>query len=371
MTTKSVAITRSRYTKPTYDTSKFTEVIDTFCEYIAKMPSEMQFSTVKQFLEDSDLNNLLFKLFTEGDYSSEDPLRLSAYSIYNGMLLKHIFEGGKLSDLSKLPESFDYTPYIDKLVGILINESNSETTINVEEWLSEHNIYDKLVLDNGSSQTIPLRLILQKLTGNDSWINDVNSEWTEIKEFIKENTVQAYSYCKQLFFNKDEEFVKSHAIVDVLDDNTIKQWANDLMEEEKVPAVFLRVLIEQITDDNLNVWGKYIKKGYDVSSSYDLLRENIIKGLTEKNVEGVRAFLNICSEKEISAIDIFCDVEDLSDEIKAELFYLTENSNFYNALSEKSIVIKHMNNSGNPELKNFLKFCSKNLPDDELLRTIN
>ena len=254
-TTKSVANTRSRYTKPTYDTSKFTEIIDTFCEYIAKMPSEMQSSTVKQFLEDSDLNNLLFKLFTEGDYSSEVPLRLSAYRIYNGLLLEQIFEGGKLSDLSKLPESFDYTPYIDKLVGILINESNSETTINVEKWLGEHNIYDKLELDDTATPTIPLRLILQKLTGNDSWINDISANWLDIKEFVKENTAMAYSYCKQLFFNKDEEFVKSHAIVDVLDDNTIKQWANDLMEEEKVPAVFLRVLIEQIADDNFNVWG--------------------------------------------------------------------------------------------------------------------
>ena len=370
-TTKNVANTRSRYTNSTYDTSKFTEIIDTFCEYIAKMPSEMQSSTVKQFLEDSDLNNLLFKLFTEGDYSSEDPLRLSAYSIYNGLLLKQIFEGGKLSDLSKLPESFDYTPYIDKLVVILINESNSETTINVEKWLGEHNIYDKLELDDTATQTIPLRLILQKLTGNDSWINDISADWLDIREFVKGNTARAYSYCKQLFFNKDEEFVKSHAIVDVLDDNTIKQWANDLMEEEKVPTVFLRVLIEQIADDNFNVWGRYIKKGYDVSTSYDLLRENILKELTEKNVEGVRAFLNICSEKGISAIDIFSNVEDLSDEIKAELFYLTENSKFYNAISEKSIVIEHMNNSGNPELKSFLKFCSKNVTDEELLTTIN
>ena len=54
MTTIKSSIKRSRYTEPTYDTSKFTEVIDTFCEYIAKMPSEMQSSTVKQFLEDSD-----------------------------------------------------------------------------------------------------------------------------------------------------------------------------------------------------------------------------------------------------------------------------------------------------------------------------
>jgi len=371
MTTKKSSITRSRYTEPTYDTSKFSEVIDTFCEYIAKMPSEMQSSTVKQFLEDSDLNKLLFRLFTQGDYTSEDSLRLSAYNVYNGFLLEHLFEGGRLSDLSELPESFDYTPYIDKLVRILINESYSESTTNVEKWLSEHNIFDKLELDDTATQTIPLRLILQRLTGDDSWINDISADWSDIREFIKENTAQAYPYCKQLYFNKDEEFAKNHAIVDVLDANIIKQWANDLMEEEKVPVVFLRVLIEQIVDDNLNIWGKYIKKGYDVSSSYDLLRKNIINELTEKNIEPVRAFLNICNEKEISAVDIIGKAEDLNNDIKAELFYLTQNPKFYSAISEKSIVIEHMNNSGYPELKDYLKFCSENLTDEELLMTIN
>ena len=89
------------------------------------------------------------------------------------------------------------------------------------------------------------------------------------------------------------------------------------MEADNVPVAFLRVLMEQIADANLELWGEYIGKDFDVSSSYDVLRESLSKKLTEKDVEGVRAFLKICSKKEISAIDIFSNVEDLSDEIKA------------------------------------------------------
>lgn len=354
-----------------YNISKFTIIIDTFCEYIEERPQKRQSIIIDQFLEDKELHELLLKIFIEGEYTTEDPLRQTAYMLYRRKLLDQLFVSGTMSDLSKLPESFDFTLYIDKLTNILIKEASLNSGSAVENWLSTHPIYDKLVLDNAATQTIPLRLILKKLTGKQSWIDDISADWSDIREFIKGNTARAYYYCKQLFMDKNEEFVKSHKIVDVLDDNTIKLWASNLMETENVPVTFLRVLMEQITYNNLDLWGNYITKGYDVSPSYDVLRDNISKKLTENDVEGVRAFLKICSKKEISAIDIFSNVEDLSDEIKAELFYLTENSYFYNALSEKSIVIEHMNNSGNPELKSFLKFCSKNLADDELLSTIN
>ena len=354
-----------------YDISKFAVIIDTFCEYIAERPQKRQSIIIDQFLEDKELHELLLKIFIEGEYTTEDPLRQTAFMLYRRTLLDQLFESGTISELSKIPESFDFTLYIDKLTNILINEASTNSDSDVEKWLSIHPVYDQLVLDNTATHTIPLRLILKKLTGKNSWIEDINADWLDIREFVKEKPARAYPYCKQLFFDKDEEFVKNHEIVDVLDDNTIKRWASNLMEADNVPVVFLRVLMEQIADDNLELWGKYIRKDFDVSSSYDLLRKNIIKELTEKNVEGVRAFLKICSEKEISAIDIFSNVEDLSDEIIAELFYLTENSKFYNALSEKLIVIEHMNNSGTPEFKNFLKFCTKNLTDEVFLSTIN
>ena len=80
-------VIRYSYSSPTYDTSKFAEIIDSFCEYIADMPVERQSSTVKQFLEDTGLNTLLFKIFTEGVFSSDNSSYLSAYKLYNNLLL--------------------------------------------------------------------------------------------------------------------------------------------------------------------------------------------------------------------------------------------------------------------------------------------
>ena len=354
-----------------YNISKFAVIIDTFCEYIAERPQKRQSIIIEQFLEDKELNELLLKIFTEGEYATEDPLRQTAYMLYRRILLDRLFESGTMSDLSKLPESFDFTLYIDKLTNILINEASSNSDCDVEKWLSIHPVYDKLVLDNTATQTIPLRLILKKLTGKDTWIEDISADWPDIREFVKENPDRAYSYCKQFFVNKDEEFMKSHAVVDILDDDTITRWSNDLLEEDVVPAIFLRILLEQNVGETLELWGKYVKKGYDISSSYSFLSDDLCKELADKNIEGVRSFLNICSEKEISITDIFSNLDTLSDEIKAELFYLSENPIFYNALTEKSIVIKHYDNSGIPETKKFLKFCSKNLSDEELLSTID
>ncbi len=52
------------------------------------------------------------------------------------------------------------------------------------------------------------------------------------------------------------------------------------------------------------------------------------------------------------------------DELKAELFYLTENSEVYNSIGQKSIVVNHMNEAGINEFKIFLKFCYRNLDDE-------
>jgi ATP-dependent DNA helicase RecQ len=371
LTRSAVSNTSYRQSVTAYDTSKYKDVIDAFCEYNAERPQKRQEIIINQFFEDKELYNLIFKIFTEGEYLTDDSSRQKAYSLYRRMLLETLFESGKVSDLYVLPESFDYTPHIDKLADLLVKESLSNSIAVLEKWIGEHDISDKLKLDNSAATTIPLRLVLKKVTGNSSWIDDLNVDWTTIRDFIKDHTIQAYSYCKQLFINKDEEFVKDHALVDILDGNTIIRWSNNLMEEKDVPIAFLRTLMEQQVEESLEMWGKYVKSGYDISPSYSVLRKVLSAELTRKNVEGVRAFLNICGEKEISTKDIFGNVDDLSDDIKAELFYLTEDIVFYNAHTKKSTIIEKINNSGIPEVRKFLKFCSKNLTNEELDDTLN
>lgn len=312
-----------------FDTSKFPEIIDCFCEFLANIPTERQESTVNQFLDDPALNKLLFKIFTEGEYISEDSSRLYAHQIFSHMLVEHVFETGKLSDLSILPDAFDYTSYIDKLTAILVKEACSNSSTQVENWLGNHDLHDKLTLDAKDVNTIPLRLILKKLYGDSSWVEELSADWSDIREFIKTDTAHAYSYCKQLFINKDQAFIKNHTVVDLLDDDTIILWCNDLMKEEDVPTTFLRILMEHKVEGNLELWGKYLKNGYDISSSYGVLRKGLSTEIKE-NAEGVRSFLSICCKNAISVTDIFGDAQDLSDEMYAELFATTGEYEYLN-----------------------------------------
>ena len=91
------------------------------------------------------------------------------------MLSEQIFVFGGFAGLSKLPESFDYTSHIDKMSEILVKEALYNSTA-VEDWLEQHNnLYDEIVLENKDSNTIPLRIILTKLTNNNIWIKSIRT----------------------------------------------------------------------------------------------------------------------------------------------------------------------------------------------------
>lgn len=138
-----------------YDTSKFPEVIDCFCEYVGDAPVERQEASVLQFLSDPALNDLLFKIFLEGDYMPVNGIRRDTHSLFIRLLTKQVFESGKLSELSKLPATFDYTPYIGGLTGILVNEAVQDTEA-VAHWLTSHDVSSLLTLDETDFNTIPL-----------------------------------------------------------------------------------------------------------------------------------------------------------------------------------------------------------------------
>ena len=352
-----------------YDASKFSVIVDAFCEYIEDKSAEIQSTIIKEFLEDVQLSNLLSKIFTECDYTTTDSMRFSAYQLFCKLLTDWIFERGKLSDLSMLPASFNYTPYKDKLASILVKEARVDSK-GVDEWLAVHDVIELLILDNKNVRTIPLRLVLTKHTNNYSWLDDLKADWSAIREFIKKDTIHAYQYCKCLFVSKDEEFVEGHPVVDILDEDTICRWCDELMEEENVPNNLLRVLMEQKVEDNLERWGKYVQKGFSLVSSYKVLR-NALTNEIKKNADGVRAFLNICGEKGITLTDIFGEARGLSDELRTDLFLITENVEIYNEIVNKSAVIEYLNGAEDKDVIKFLKFCYLNLNDDELYGIIN
>lgn len=342
----------SRYGS-TYDTDKCADIIDTFCEFIADMPHERQESTIHQFLDDPELNKLLFRIFTEGKYVTEDVARLSAFSLYSGILLNHVFDSGKLDSLSTLPSSFDFTPYIDKLTTILVNESKNSSTL-VERWISEHDVIDKLNLDDADVETIPLRLILQEQSGNTSWLNNLKVDWPAIRNFIKDNNSLGFKYCRLIFAEKDEEYIKSHAVIDILDDDTIKEWCSSLIESEHAPTQFLRMLMEHKIVGNLDLWSKYVRKGFIITPSFPILRTALSAEIVD-NADGVRSFVATCNENNISTFDLFGRDKGLSDEMYAELFVVTGDFEYLNNMEDFDATSSWVANQSSEFVVSFIK----------------
>ncbi len=328
---RSLGPLHSRINEP--DTSKYPEIIDCFCEYVSDKKEQKRESIIKEFLRDPELSNLLNKIFTEGKYATEDEAKLSSYSLYIQLLVKDIFEQGKLSSLNRLPDIFDFTPYMDKLARILVSEAQSGSDKTVEEWLNKHQVINKLKISDTETDTIPLRLILNKITNDSSWIDGLTVGWSDIREFIKKGNTEAYQYCRALFTGKDADFVNSHKVIDLLNDDTINKWCDDLMNEDVVPYEFLRHFMEHKIEGNLDRWDEYVRKGFDIIPSLSVLRP-ILSVEIKENAKGVRCFLRTCNEKGFSISDIFGKEKGLSDEIYAELFVSTGNNEYLNLMAD-------------------------------------
>ena len=113
-----------------------------------------------------------------------------------------------------------------------------------------------------------------------------------------------YSFCFQYFRDKDTDFVANHKVVDLLSDDVLSLWCDNLMDESKIPLAFLRTLMEYNVIENLERWEKFIRLGNDISSSYSLLRPALSSEIKKKS-EVVRSLLDACKEREISLNDIF------------------------------------------------------------------
>lgn len=325
-------ITRYSAPTPSFDTEKFQDVIDCFCDFVSQKSEHKRESLIKEFLDDISLNKLLFTVFTEGEYITDDETKKAIYSQFKDILVNHLFETDKLDDLSVLPLTFDYTPYADKLTAILVNEAK-HNSVAVERWISERDIIDMISLQNTDVDTIPLRLILQEKSGNTAWLDGLTCDWSAIKDFIKDYPSYGYRYCKLFFIDKDEEFIKHHNLIDILNDDTINEWCDKLINDDNTPSVFLRILMEHAISGNLDLWSKYVRKGFTIVPSFPALRIALSTEIIE-NADGVRSFISICNENNIPTVELFGKDEGLSDEMYAELFVTTGDFEYLNNMED-------------------------------------
>ena len=298
-----IHIIQSIVKKNPHDKGKYIEILESFCIYLSHLNKSQKEQTIQEFLSDRNLVSLLFVLLSE---TSKDPTD----KIY-----------------------FDYSTCIELTESILIEESIKKDT-KVKPWLSEHlEVLDKLHLKNDDIRTIPLRLILADLTDNNNWITSITDNWEIIISFIQE-TGYLFDLCTKYFLDRDDQFVLSHKITNILD-NPIKQWCLEIFNSENCERLksFLKFLVSSIADKDIDIVEKYILRGYDYSSFIPkigtLLNEKI-----KENSEQVRSFIHTCREQNISIDTILPKRIEIGDELDVVLFVETSDIEYLKQIKD-------------------------------------
>ena len=359
--TNKIVTKQVSYGRRELDEAKSSEVIDTFTEYLSRVSSDKQIKAIEEFLQDESLHGILLQIILNTDYSSEESARQYSYELFRKAILERLFTEGSVTTLSKLPESFDLEPYAAQITNILQKEAFSGLD-KVKNWLKTHPIYDKLQLDNNDVDTIPLRMAIYELTGDNVWFNTLTTEWIYVKEFLRRNLDQAYKISLLYYSDKDDDFIEKHDIRDLLDDDSLRDWCAKMLLESKAPKTLLKHLMEFKVVGNLDLWGKYISLDSD-SSTYKVLCKGLCEEIKE-NAEGVRSFLKTCSEKGITLQQIAENVESLNDEMYAELFVETGDYEFLNQMEDFDAISSWVSQQPDSFIASFIKQYGPLVEDD-------
>lgn len=328
-----IELRQSQARKPAREvipTGKREEVIDAFCAYISRQPVEREEAILSEFLLDNDLRLLLRNIFSAVEYKTSDERKRAVYTLFLDKLFQGVIESGTLYDLSKLPSAFNFTPHLERVTTLLINEAKSTPEL-VMEWLRKYNCARQIKLSEIDVDTLPLRAILSNLTGNNTYVEDIAVDWPTIKLFVKEAPDRSYQYVKLLFTGKDEEYVRSHEITDILDDEVASTWAIRMMEDGSAPLTLLRYLMEHRIEGNLGIWQTYIEKGYDIAPLLPRLLPVLSAEVKTKQGD-VHTIIKELKSHNISTDDIFDNAKNLSDELYTELLVTTGESRYLGKL---------------------------------------
>lgn len=317
--------------KKSYPKGKHIEIIESFCIYLSRLNKLEKEQTIQGFLSNDNLVNLLLIIFLGTPINSVD-------KIYKDLFLElrnHFIDlsPNNIEFLNSLPINFDYSSCIELIESILIEESLKKET-EIKQWINKHlEILNKINLKNDDVRTIPLRLILTNLTDNNNWITSITANWVSIIPFIQRKGY-TFDFCTKYFLDRDDQFVLSHKITNILD-NPVKQWCLEIFNLENCERLksFLKFLVFSIADKDIDIVEKYILRGYDYSSFIPkigtLLNEKI-----KENSEQVRSFIHTCREQNISIDTILPKRIEIGDELDVVLFVETSDIEYLKQIKD-------------------------------------
>lgn len=104
-------ITKRNMVTEAIDKSTFPDIIDTFCEYVSRHETAKHNDLISQFLLDSNLKNLLTKIFCGIEFFTEDDNKQIIYNAFKERLLNDLFNSDDTTLLETLSTLLRHPQY--------------------------------------------------------------------------------------------------------------------------------------------------------------------------------------------------------------------------------------------------------------------
>lgn len=348
-----------------YDRSTFPEIISAFCEYVSRFPSEQQKNVITQFVIDDELRNLLSLFFLQSEFESENDEQKSAYANFKSNLIDGILSVGTIKALDSLPEEFNLTVCLDKVVQILINESiQNEAATKI--WLKKHmGIIEKISLDNNDLSALSLRVVLYQITENKEWVSAISTDWNSICQFINNTpSFDKISFLELYFANRDDEFISNHGLSTILTLEETKDWAEQIVSlgDENLFSL-LKSFMNGEAGRDLALLQDFVNQNFDIKSIYGTIRTTLSIEIKE-NASCVRSVLDDFTVHGVTLQELFPNDFNVSDELLVELFVRTNDFEYLNNMDDFDSSYKWIANQPSDFVASFIKLYGPLVEDD-------
>lgn len=314
--------------------SSKSEVVRCFCDYVAKQQDDHRANIVSQFLSDKELSEKLLPLLTDENKPLEEESQ-KAFSLFSDSIAGAILDNADFASLLSITTTIRVDSYPEKVIPILMKES--ESLINplrlrrFNSYIDAHSDLVKLSLIPQESSSFSLRLALVNKFKEKAYVYEWNPDWDELRAIVSKIPETRQTEFADLYFcERSAEFVLAHPFADIL---SFRISTLFIKEHISTHFEFVKSLVEYNSDKHLEVIEEFLDANQSIEFCSSKL-SSYLSDFVEDSGERVHAFLTTCIEHNISLENLFPSDNHYSDSLFAELFILTGNSEYLDAMDD-------------------------------------
>lgn len=184
-------------------------VIETLCSHLLKSQEVEKEVILKGLFEDNSTFRQISRIFLSEPYQPNSDEQSEMYYSLMGKIEEKFFAPDDMSVLESLPSKTILHNYPERIKSILI-KSSVENEQLVDKWVrSNRDFIDSFDLAGDSFETIPLRFLLKRITGDSHWLDDlcVDKDSKEITDIQRIEFYEETAEVSWLLSIKDKDFV--------------------------------------------------------------------------------------------------------------------------------------------------------------------